>query len=169
MEKIMRAIDKINEAASNAACLLFAPLAVISTYEVFMRYVMNRPTTWVWDVNVHLFSLIVVFGAGNTLRKGGHVVMDVLITRLSRKTRLALNIVAYLFFIFAVGIMVWQSAIFALRSVEVGERTSTLLGMPVYPLKACIFFGIALLWLEGVALFIRDVREFTSGRGTGDG
>lgn len=160
MEKIMRAIDKINETASNAACLLFAPLSVISTYEVFKRYVLNRPTTWVWDVAVHLFALIVVFGAGNTLLKRGHVVMDVLITRLSRRTRLVLNLIAYLFFIFAIGIMVWQSAIFAWRSVEIGERTSTLLGLVVYPLKICIFFGIVLLWLEGVVLFVRDIRSF---------
>jgi len=164
MESILRAIDKINETASNAVCLLFAPLAVISTYEVFMRYVMNRPTTWVWDVAVHLFALIVVFGAGNTLRQGGHVVMDVMITRLPPGFRLVLNLVAYLFFIFAVGIMVWQSAIFAWRSVEVGERTSTLLGMVVYPLKICIFAGIVLLWLEGVALFLRDVRSFAGAR-----
>ena len=169
MEKILRAIDKMNETASNAVCLLFAPLAVISTYEVFMRYVMNRPTSWVWDVAVHLFALIVVFGTGNTLLKGGHVVMDVMITRLSQRTRLILNLVAYLFFIFAVGIMVWQSAIFAWRSVAIGERTSTLLGMVVYPLKICIFIGIALLWLEGVALFIRDLRTFSSGRRPGNG
>lgn len=156
----MRAIDRINESACNAACLLFAPLAVISTYEVFKRYVMNQPTTWVWDVAVHLFALIVVFGAGNTLRQGGHVVMDVLITRLSRRTRLVLNLIAYLFFLFAIGIMVWQSAIFAWRSVEIGERTSTLLGLVVYPLKICIFFGIVLLWLEGVVLFVRDIRSF---------
>jgi len=160
MEKLLRAIDKINETASNAACLLFAPLAVISTYEVFKRYVMNRPTTWVWDVGVHLFALIVVFGAGNTLLKGGHVIMDVMITRLSLRTRLVLNLIAYLFFLFAIGIMVWQSAIFAWRSVEIGERTSTLLGMVVYPLKICIFFGIVLLWLEGVDLFVRDIRSF---------
>lgn len=169
MEKILGAIDKINESVSNAACLLFAPLAVISTYEVFMRYVMNRPTTWVWDVAVHLFALIVVFGTGNTLRKGGHVVMDVMITHLSQRTRLVLNLVAYLFFIFAIGIMVWQSAVFAWRSVEIGERTSTLLAMVVYPLKICIFFGIALLWLEGVALFVRDIRSLTSGRRPGIG
>ena len=160
MEKVLRAIDRINETASNIVCLLFAPLAVISTYEVFMRYVMNRPTTWVWDVAVHLFALIVVFGAGNTLRQGGHVVMDVMIARLSLRTRLALDIIAYLFFIFAIGIMVWQSAIFAWRSVEIGERTSTLLGMVVYPLKICIFAGIVLLWLEGVVLFIRHIRSF---------
>ena len=121
---------------------------------------LNRPTTWVWDVAVHLFALIVVFGAGNTLLKGGHVVMDVLITRLSRRTRLVLNLIASLFFLFAIGIMVWQAAIFAWRSVEIGERTSTLLGMVVYPLKICIFFGIVLLWLEGVVLFMRDIRSF---------
>jgi TRAP-type mannitol/chloroaromatic compound transport system permease small subunit len=169
MEKIFRAIDKINESASNAACLLFAPLAVFSTYEVFMRYVLNRPTTWVWDVNVHLFALIVVFGAGNTLLKGGHVIMDVMITHLPRRTRLILNLIAYVFFIFAVGIMVWQSAVFAWRSVQVGEKTSTLLAMAVYPFKICIFCGIALLWLEGVTLFIRDIHALTSGRRPGNG
>jgi TRAP-type mannitol/chloroaromatic compound transport system permease small subunit len=169
MEKILRAIDKINETASNAVCLLFAPVAVTSTYEVFMRYVMNRPTTWVWDVNVHLFAMIVVFGAGNTLRKGGHVIMDVMITHLSRRTRLILNVIAYVFFIFAVGIMTWEAAAFAWRSVEIGERTSTILGLVEYPFKILLFIGITLLWLQGVALFIRDVGSLTSDRSSRNG
>lgn len=169
MEKILRAIEKINETASNAVCLLFAPVAVTSTYEVFMRYVMNRPTTWVWDVNVHLFAMIVVFGAGNTLRKGGHVIMDVMITHLSRRTRLILNVIAYVFFTFAVGIMTWEAAAFAWRSVEIGERTSTILGLVEYPFKILLFIGITLLWLQGVALLIRDVGSLTSDRSSRNG
>jgi len=169
MQRILEVIDKTNESVSNFVCLLFAPMAVISVYEVIMRYLFNRPTIWVWDINLHLFAMIVVFGAGNTLRKGGHVVMDVLISHLSRKTRLILNVFAYVFFIFAVGVMAWQTAVFAWRSVVIEERTSTILAMIVYPLKIGIFCGVTLLWLQGISLFIKDLISLTSGGRSNDG
>ncbi len=123
-----------------------------------MRYLFNQPTTWAWDINVQLFALIVVFGAGNTFLQGGHVIVDIVVMRFSRKTRLIINLAVFVVFIFAAGIIVWQTAIFAWRSILVKERASTLLTPVVYPLKIGIFCGAALLWLEGISLFIKDLQ-----------
>jgi len=66
----------------------------------------------------------------------------------------------YIIFIVTMAIVVWQCGIFARRSIEIGERTSTLLSPPIYPLKAGIFIGVALFWLQAISLFIKDMAEF---------
>ena len=160
LRKIFGIIDYINEHLSNLASLLFVPMTLIAVYEVIMRYLFNRPTIWAWDVNVQLFAVIVVFGAGNTLLQKGHVVMDIFILRLSEKKRLIINMAVYIIFIATMAIVVWQCGIFAHRSIEIGERTSTLLSPPIYPLKTGIFIGVALFWLQAISLFIKDMVEF---------
>jgi TRAP-type mannitol/chloroaromatic compound transport system permease small subunit len=161
LRKIFGVIDYINELLSNLASLLFLPMTLIAVFEVVMRYVFNRPTIWAWDVNVQLFAVIVVFGAGNTLLQKGHVVMDIFILRLSAKKRLIINMAVYTIFIATMAIVVWQCGIYAQRSIQIGERTSTLLSPPIYPLKTGIFIGVALFWLQAFSMFFKDVVEFT--------
>lgn len=159
LRNIFKIVDYINLHLSNFASLLFLPMTLIAIYEVIMRYLFNKPTTWAWDVNVQLFALIVVLGAGNTLLQKGHVVMDIFILRFSAKKRLIVNLAVYLVFISTMAIVVWQCGIFAQRSIRIAERASTLLSPPVYPLKTAIFIGVTLLWLQAVSLFIKDMAE----------
>ena len=157
MLRLLRIIDNMNQWASNSVSLLFLPMTLIATFEVVMRYAFDKPTTWAWDVNVQLFCLVVVFGAGNTLLQKGHVIMDVVIAFFSEKTRLCINLLVYMVFIIAIGIVVSQTAIFAWRSILIHEKASTLLAPPVYPIKIGIFLGVTLLWLEGISLFVKDL------------
>ena len=142
--------------------LLFAPLTFIAVFEVGMRYLFNRPTTWAWDVNLQLFSLIVVFGAGNTLFRGGHVIMDLFINRLSQRTRLKINMAVYIVFFFAMSFILWELTSFAWRSLLLRERASTLFAPVVYPLKIGIFIGVSLLFLQAVSLFVRDLIAYAT-------
>ena len=142
--------------------LLFAPLTFIAVFEVGMRYLFNRPTTWAWDVNLQLFSLIVVFGAGNTLFRGGHVIMDLFISRLSERARLKINMAVYMVFFFAMSFILWQLTSFAWRSLLLRERASTLFAPVVYPLKIGIFIGVSLLFLQAVSLFVRDLITYAT-------
>jgi len=157
MIKILDFIDKTNETTNKLASLLFVPMTLIAVSEVIMRYVFNSPTTWAWDVNVQLFALMVVFGAGSTLFRGGHVAVDLVVNKLSPKKQILLKLIAYAFFIFSVGVIVWQSWIFSWRSVLIREKASTLLSPVVYPLKIGIFCGVTLLWLQGISLFVKEV------------
>lgn len=165
MKKIKKAlslIDQVNEYAYNGVGLLFAPITLIAMFEVVMRYFFNRPTTWAWDINIQLFSFIVVFGAGHTLLRGGHVVMDIVVSRISKKTRLVINMGVYLLFLFAALFILRELSAFAWRSVLLRERASTLLAPVVYPQKVGILIGFGLFFLQGVALFLRDLMDYAT-------
>jgi TRAP-type mannitol/chloroaromatic compound transport system permease small subunit len=162
IKRVLSLIDLVNEYAYNGVGLLFTPITLIAMFEVVMRYFINRPTTWAWDINVQLFSFIVVFGAGNTLLRGGHVVMDIVVSRISKKTRLILNMAVYLLFLFAAIFILRELLAFAWRSVLLRERASTLLAPVVYPQKVGIFIGFGLFFLQAVALFVRDLMNYAT-------
>lgn len=161
MIKFCRAIDRCSSFLSNSASLLFVPMTLIAMFEVIMRYLFNRPTIWAWDVNVQLFSLVVAFGAANTLAQGGHVAVDIIVCRFPPKARRLISLCLLGFFVATVGIVAWQSGLFAWRSFIIRERTSTLLAAPIYPAKISIFCGVALLWLQGVSLFLENLLNLS--------
>ena len=157
MQRLFDLIDLINKRAYDGVSLLFVPMTLISMYEVVMRYIFNNPTTWVWDVNVQCFCAIVVLGGAHTLQQGGHVIMDIIINKLSERTRLIVNIAVYIVFFFAMSIAVWQIGNFALRSIRLFEKASTIFSPPVYPIKTGIFIGVTLLVLQAIPFFVRDI------------
>ena len=164
MLRICDTIDAIGRFASNSASLLFLPLTLIASFEVVMRYVFNSPTTWAWDVNVQLFCLIVVFGAANLFFNKGHVSMDIFVDRLfSGETRRVLSLCLLVFLIIVIAILAWETGQFAWRSFIIRERTSTLLRVPIYPLKIAMFCGVTLLWLQVISVFLRQLLTYCSG------
>ncbi len=160
VKKVLSTIDVMNKYAYNGVGLLFAPLTLIAVFEVGMRYLLNRPTLWAWDVNMQLFSFIVVFGAGNTLFQGGHVVMDLFINRFSKKTKLKINMAVYVVFFFVMSLILRELTSFAWRSLLLREKASTLFAPAVYPLKVGILVGVTLLFLQAISLFVRDVIAY---------
>jgi TRAP-type mannitol/chloroaromatic compound transport system permease small subunit len=162
MIKLCNMIDALSRFVADYTAWLFLPMTLIAVYEVAMRYLFNQPTTWAWDVNVQLFSLIVIFGASKTYLDKGHVRMDIAVNLLKVKAREIIALCLFPFLILVIGILAWQTGVFAWRSVIIGERTSTLLSAPIYPLKISIFLGIVLFMLQVTSVFLRDLQKFTS-------
>jgi TRAP-type mannitol/chloroaromatic compound transport system permease small subunit len=52
----------------------------------------------------------------------------------------------------------WAAANYAWRSILVGETAGSAWDPPVYPIKMALAIGVALLLLQGMAKFIRDLH-----------
>jgi TRAP-type mannitol/chloroaromatic compound transport system permease small subunit len=156
-ESFCRAIDSINEWAGKCVSILALPMALFIGIEVVARYVFNRPTIWVWDVNIQLLGALVLFGAGYTLLHGGHIIVDVIVIRFSRRTRAITDMITSVFFFFAIGVLVWKAAMAGWDSLLSRELFTSYWNPPIYPLKISVSIGAFLLLLQGVAKFIRDL------------
>lgn len=63
------------------------------TYEVVMRYLFNRPTSWVVDIAALVTLYFTFMGAAWLLKEDGHVYMDLLLMHLKVKARSIVNII----------------------------------------------------------------------------
>ncbi len=168
MQRFIDRIDIINKYISDGLSLLFVPMTLMAMYEVVMRYFFNRPTTWVWDVNVQCFCALVVFGGAHALQQGGHVIMDIIVNKFQEKTKLIINLCVYVIFFAVLLITIWQVGMFAWNSIVISERASTIFSPPVYPIKTGILIGVCLLFLQAVSLFIRDIMALRMLSNEGD-
>ena len=57
-------------------CILILTLSV--TYEVFVRYVLNAPTVWAFDMMVQMYGGLFLMAAAYALAQDAHVRRDVL-------------------------------------------------------------------------------------------
>ncbi len=155
-------VDRISEWVGYATSFLILPMTFIAALEVVLRYVFNRPTEWGWDVNTMLLGAFSILTGGYVLLKGGHVTVDVIVNRLSLKTRTVIGLITFALFFFCVVLLLYQGGIEAWDSVSIREKMSTVWAPPLYPLKILWPIGVFFLLLQGVANLKRMLDAFRS-------
>lgn len=133
-------------------------MTLIVGFEVFSRYLFNRPTIWAWDINVQLMMLLLMLGMAEVYRRDQNVRVDVLTARLSTRARVALDVLyAPVFFMIAL-VIVWAGWKYFYQAWSRGQTAPTIFGPLLWPIKFTLPVGGALLLLQGVVKLIRDIR-----------
>ena len=144
-------------------------LVLLVTFDVALRYLLGVSFVADEELEWHLFSIMFLLGAAHTLKKGGHVRVDVLYQRLPRRGRAAVDLAGSLLFLFPGCFLVIKTSLpFVKASWMMHEGSPDPGGLPArYLLKAAIPVGFGLVALQGIPFFLRALREFR-GEGRGD-
>ena len=125
------------------------------TYDVVMRYFFNAPTTWVLETSIYLIIAATFLSLAYVMLEKGHVKVDFITAHLSSKTVTRLDIVTSAFSILYCVVLGWQGWKMVLKAYQLGERSPTILGVPLWIPEFFIPLGSALLIFQ----FIRYVIE----------
>lgn len=157
---ITNVIDKICKAAGVLAAAMVFPITCIAGYEVFMRYMMNKPTIWAWDLNMQLFAALIMLGGAYTLREGGHVSVDVLVAHLSVRRRALVNMIIVPIFLIGIIILLYKSGVAGWESFGRKEEMPTVWGPPLWTIKMWIPIGAFLMLLQVISMSLKDLANF---------
>ncbi len=158
MKKFVRAVDAFNEFFGKYVALLIVPLVLVVTYEVILRKIFHSPTVWAFEMTVYLYGAHFLLGAAYTYLHDRHVRIDILSSRLPVKAQLWLSIVTFfVIFVPFVGGLTWSTLLYASHSVAMGEHSWSAWKPPLYIYKCVMPLGFILLFVQGVAHFIRDI------------
>ena len=164
MRKLLKIIDTINEWVGRVCSFSVIILAVIVAAEVILRYVFNQPSLCGFEYTKYVYGFHFMIVGGYVLLHNGHVSIDILYSKVSKKAQIIMDIVSYLVFFFPfVSIMLWQGFLFAQKSWLVLERDWTICESPVYPAKTVIPVAIFLLLLQGVSTIIKKLYVLFKG------
>ncbi len=152
--------DAISDWSGRAVAWLVPGLALITVYDIFMRYFLHRGSVFLQELEWHFFALIFLLGAAHTLRCGEHVRMDLVYRRLGEKARAWINLLGGTLFLVPFCLLVISSSWeFVVNSFQHGEHSPDPGGLPYrWLLKAAIPVGFALLLLQGLADMLRSLR-----------
>ncbi|MBT7876886.1 MAG: TRAP transporter small permease [Gammaproteobacteria bacterium] len=144
--------------------LVSVMLAFIVGYSVLMRYLFNHPQTWTDELSGYLLVLIVMMGLAEALRRGDHIGVDLLTSRLSEKGRRLIEIWGMLAVIAFSTILLtssWQMVAF---SYSVGLISDGYVEAPMWIPQSTQLIGFSLLILAAVNRLIQLLTGFDPDR-----
>ena len=160
MKKFVHAVDALNKFVGRWFCLLILPLIFVVMYEVVLRRLFNRPTTWAFEMTVYFYGAHYMFGMGVTYLFDRHVRIDIIALQFPQKVQLWLRILTFIFiFLPFVGALTYASISYAAHSWAVWEHSWSAWKPPLYPYKTVMPVTLFLLLVQGVATFIRDIYK----------
>ncbi len=130
------------------AGILLLLVTFFVSYGVILRYLHIKPPIWILQFTEYALLWITFLGAAWLLRKGGHIRIDTIITRLGPKTRGIIEvIVALLGFVVCI-IIVWFGTEKTLEFYERGIMDVKGVTVPITPLFLIIPLGGFMLLLQ---------------------
>ncbi|MCS5552510.1 MAG: TRAP transporter small permease subunit [SAR324 cluster bacterium] len=154
MIPIIHAIERLSIwiGRSFGWCILILTLSV--AYEVFVRYVINAPTVWAFDMMVQMYGALFLVAGPYALAQDSHVRADVVYRFLQPRWQALVDIILYILFFFP-GMMAlfwfgYEIASDSWRYKEVSWNS---------PARIQIYFFKSLIPLAGGLFIVQGVAE----------
>jgi TRAP-type mannitol/chloroaromatic compound transport system permease small subunit len=157
IQRFIYGVDQLSRMVGHTFAWCILILTFGTSYEVFMRYVLNDPTSWAFDFSYLMYGGLFYMAGAYTLSRNGHVRGDFIYRMWPQRVQGVIELVLYVLFFYP-GVLALMYAgwtygydAFKIREVSVNSPV----GVPVWQLKLLIPFGAGLLAIQGFAEVLR--------------
>lgn len=155
---ISRVIDELNEKLGKVVAWAIFVAVIVSAVNALIRKVFGTSSNAWLELQWYLFGAVFMLCASWTLKANEHIRIDIVSSRLSKRTRDWIEIFGHLFFLFPfVLVMTWLSWPFFWRSYTTNEISSNAGGLVIWPAKGLILLGFIVLFLQWASELIKRV------------
>jgi TRAP-type mannitol/chloroaromatic compound transport system permease small subunit len=164
MNFLTKILGKIIDSVGSICSLLMLLMVLNVFYDVVMRYFFNDVSIGMQELEWHLFAAMFMFGIGYTLKEDGHVRVDVLYDRFSKRTQSIINIVGSLFFALPFALLIIYFSIdYAHEAYVMGEKSADPGGLTHrWIIRAVIPVSSIYLILSIIYVVIEQFKNLTS-------
>ena len=166
LQRFLLMIDGFSMAVGHAFAWCIIILTLGTSYEVFVRYVLNDPTSWAFDMSYILYGALFLMSGAYALSRNAHVRGDVFYRLMPPRVQASLELVLYFLFFYP-GVTALVIAGFGYASDSFGYKEVSVnspVGVPIWQLKALIPAAGAMLFIQGIAQVIRCILCIQTGR-----
>lgn len=165
MNSFIHSIESISVWVGRAFgwCILILTFSV--SYEVFVRYVLNAPTVWVFDMMVQMYGALFLMAGAYALAQDSHVRGDVLYRLFPVRVQATIDFILYILFFFpGMLALFWFGAEIASDSWRYKEVSwNSPARIQIYYFKTLIPVAGGLLIIQGIAEILRCWKAMRSG------
>src|SRR6266542_3437930 len=164
-QRLLHGIDQISYWSGKAFAWLIVALTFVVSIEVFKRYILNAPTSWIFDLTPMLSGTRFMMCGASALLLSAHVRAAFVYIYLRPRAQAALDLALYfLFFIPGMLGLIYAGYGYAADSWRIGEHsTVTAEGPPIYHFKTVIPIAGAFVILQGLAEIVRCIECLRTG------
>jgi TRAP-type mannitol/chloroaromatic compound transport system permease small subunit len=155
---VSRAIDVLNERIGHVVLWLVLVMVLVSAANAVSRYAFNLSSNAWLELQWYLFAAVFLLCSGYTLLHNEHIRIDVVSSRLSRRTQVWVDIFGTLCFLFPLSITImclsWPIFVNAWVSSEMSSNAG---GLIRWPARLLVPVGFFLLTLQGISELIKRI------------
>lgn len=156
--KIAGRIDALNAGIGRILIWLVLAMVLVSAGNAIARYLLNQSSNAWLELQWYLFSAVFLLCAGYTLLNDEHIRIDVISSRLSRRTQIWIDIFGTVFFLLPMSVLVmWLSWPVFVNAWHSGEISSNAGGLVRWPVRLLVPLGFFLLSLQGLAELVKRI------------
>jgi TRAP-type mannitol/chloroaromatic compound transport system permease small subunit len=155
---LSRAIDYVNEQIGHLVYWCVLIMVLVSAANATSRYALNMASNAWLELQWYLFAAVFLLCSGYTLLHNEHIRIDVVSSRLSRRTQIWIDIFGTLVFLLPISVYIlwtgWSAFMNAWTSGEVSGNAG---GLVRWPARLLVPAGFFLLTVQGVSEIIKRV------------
>lgn len=170
VEKTIRAVEDIALYLGVVAIIM---IMMIVSADAVMRYAINRPLIWSYDlIALYLMVVAVFLPTARTYREGNHIGMNIFVLMMSPRVKLVSDIFVSLLMLGFIGVLLWAGWGRTMETLARGELKYGIINYPVWLSHLPVAVGSAALLLRVVHhlamlfRFGRDPYVITEGEAT---
>ena len=155
---LSRLIDRVTEWVGRWVAWLVLAAVLISALNAAVRKAFNTSSNAYLEIQWYLFAAVFLLAAGYTMLRQGHVKIDVISGRFSKRTQIWIDIIGLAGFVLPlVYVVIHLSMPLAIRSYVMNEYSSNAGGLIRWPVFAILPVGFALLGIQAISELIKRV------------
>lgn len=162
MSRLVTFVEWLSKALFTLSSLLLLFMTLSVTCDVLLRYFIKKPTIWVNEISGYMLVSVAFLGAAYTLKAGGHVKVDVLYEKASRKIKHILTVIAYCLTLGYILVLTVKGLQMVELSFSNHWHASTLLGTPLFIPQAAIPLGGLVIVLQILVLLRKEFLALRS-------
>lgn len=157
---LTEAIDTFTEYCGRAIAWLTLAMIAITCTVVVMRYVLQSGSIALQESVTYLHACVFMLGIAFTLKRGGHVRVDIFYRRFAPRTKAWVDLIGTLgLFAPVMAVIFWLSIDYVGNSWAVAESSGESAGLPwVYLLKTLLLVMPVLVLLQGLAELLKSLH-----------
>ena len=157
-----RSMDWVTERIGRAVYWLLLAAVLISTTNAIVRKAFNMSSNAYLEAQWYLFAAVFMLGAGYVFLHDQHVRIDVVSSRLSRRTQVWIDVVGIVIFLLPLcAFVIWTSLPSVSTAIQTKEVSASPGGLIRWPLYVLVPIGFGLLGLQSLSELFKRLGYLT--------
>jgi TRAP-type C4-dicarboxylate transport system permease small subunit len=143
----------------------FVAMMAFIVLNVILRYIFRSPLAWPIEISEYLLVFGVFLPTCYTLLEGGHIEIDMFVSRVSRKARIWLKMsTSGLALVYTIP-LTWQATELAVLAYQNSWLSETGSRIPLYPVYSAVPVGCLLVSLGFIVIIAENILQLLRERG----
>jgi TRAP-type mannitol/chloroaromatic compound transport system permease small subunit len=155
----VRSIDAVNQVVGRLVMWLIFVMMGILLLSSGSRTFFDTSYIWVVESAQFVMTAYYLLGGGYSMQLDAHVRMDLLYSRWSSRTRAAVDAITVAFLLFYLIVLLAGGISSTQYAIEYGQKNYSSWAPPLAPIKIVMVIGIALMLLQVIAVFFKDLAK----------